>query len=61
MDPNTCLSDLLEAIADDDHESAFELASSLLLWLDQGGFVPGGGKLRRSAILKLCCQLTTSN
>ncbi len=55
MDPNACLSDLLEAIADED--LAREMASNLLSWLAGGGFAPGGDKLRRSSIINVCQKL----
>jgi hypothetical protein len=57
MDPNACLSDLLEAIADDDEDLAREMASNLLSWLAGGGFAPGGDKLRRSSIINFCQKL----
>ena len=54
MDPNACLSDLLEAIANGDQELARELADALLSWLAGGGFAPGGDKLREASIRNLC-------
>ena len=54
MDPNACFSDLIEAIAEDDKKLAQERASDLLHWLSRGGFAPGGGHLRESAIRNLC-------
>ena len=61
MDPNACLSDLLEAIADDDEERARELAEGLLSWLAGGGFEPGGGKLRKSSIVNFCQKVVSQN
>ncbi len=40
MDPNRTWQDLAQAVADDDWETAGELAEDLLGWLDRGGFPP---------------------
>jgi hypothetical protein len=53
MDPDACLSDLLDAIADDDPETYYH-ADNLLTWLDRGGFAPGSGKLRLTSIRSFC-------
>ena len=40
MDPNQTLSDLLEAFADGDRDSALEHLDDLRTWLKMGGFMP---------------------
>ncbi len=40
MDPTTTYRDLLAALADDDHDTARELAEALAAWLQRGGFWP---------------------
>jgi hypothetical protein len=54
MDPDACFSALFDAIASNDRCDAYTHAEDLLHWLDCGGFAPGGGKLRRSAIRDFC-------
>ena len=54
MDPNTCFSELLEAVAANEQQDAHEHAENLLAWLDRGGFSPGGGKLRDNSIRDFC-------
>ena len=54
MDSDACFSELLEAIAASDVQDACDHAENLLTWLDQGGFAPGGGKLRLSAVRGFC-------
>lgn len=54
MDPDACFSELLEAIAASDFQDAYDHAEYLLTWLDRGGFAPGGGKLRLSAVRGFC-------
>ena len=50
MDPDTCLSDIFEALQEDDLSTAYHLAEALLLWIDGDGVYPGGGKLREEAL-----------
>ena len=50
MDPDAALSDVFDAVADRDPERAAELAENLLHWIDHGGFLPGGGRLRQSSL-----------
>ena len=40
MDPNQTWQDLAQAVADDDWETAGEIAEDLLGWLGRGGFPP---------------------
>ena len=54
MDPDTCFSELIEALATNEQEEAYEQADNLLKWLDRGGFSPGGGKLRETSIRQFC-------
>ncbi len=54
MDPDTCFSELLGALATNEQEEAHEHADNLLTWLDRGGFSPGGGKLRETSIRQFC-------
>ncbi len=54
MDPDACLSELLDAVADGDGPEAYDHADNLLEWLNRGGFAPGGGKLRLSCIRAFC-------
>ena len=60
MDPDECLSQLFEALQEDDLSTAYHLAKTLLLWIDRGGFYPGGGKLRKEA-LHGWLEMTKSN
>ena len=60
MDPDTCFAELLEAIASDEAQVAHEHAENLLTWLDRGGFPPGGGKLRLSAIRNFLSWITAN-
>jgi hypothetical protein len=50
MDPNAALSDLFEALVEDDLHTVHLLATSLIEWLDRGGFHPGGEHLRKEAV-----------
>ena len=50
MDPDACLSELFEQIAESNWQEAAEKAESLLEWMAQGGFLPGGGRLRPSSL-----------
>ena len=52
MDPDAALSDVFDAVADREPERAAELAENLLAWIDRGGFVPGGGRLRTSSLVR---------
>ena len=54
MDPDTCFSELLEAIAANERQNAYDHAENLLMWLERGGFSPGGGKLRDNSIHDFC-------
>ncbi len=54
MDPDACFSELLDALATGEGDEAHDHADDLLGWLDRGGFFPGGGKLRESAIRSFC-------
>ena len=60
MDPDTCFTELVEAIASEEAEVAHEHAENLLAWLDRGGFPPGGGKLRLSAIRSFLSWITAN-
>ena len=60
MDPDTCFTELLQAVASEEAEVAHEHADHLLAWLDRGGFPPGGGKLGVSAIRHLCNWITAN-
>lgn len=40
MDPQATWEAMVQALIEDDRESASEFASSLIDWLDQGGFPP---------------------
>ena len=42
MDPNQTLTDLLEAMRTEDHETARDLAVALQAWLAKGGYYPAG-------------------
>lgn len=59
MDPDACLSDLLDALADSESQEAQYHADDLLSWLDRGGFSPGGGKLRLPTIRAFCDWVKT--
>ena len=50
MDPDACLSDLFDSMAQGDYAAAGQKASDLLEWLGKGGFAPGAGKLRESSL-----------
>jgi hypothetical protein len=50
MDPDACLSMILENIADEDWEQAATNAEALRDWLANSGSSPGGGKLRKTSI-----------
>jgi hypothetical protein len=50
MDPNACFADLLYAVAEGNLDDADEHAQNLSQWLAKGGFYPGDGKIRHSAI-----------
>jgi len=60
MDPDACFSELLDALTTAETESAHDRADDLLGWLDRGGFAPGGGKLRLSAIQDFCKWVITT-
>jgi hypothetical protein len=40
MDPNEAFADLINALTDEDYETAWEAAGNLQEWLDGGGFPP---------------------
>lgn len=40
MDPTACLRELLDALADEDRDTAVERAEDLRNWLNGGGFLP---------------------
>ena len=40
MDPQATWLEMLQALIDDDREAASEHATSLIDWLDRGGFAP---------------------
>ena len=46
MDPDACLSMILQNIADEEWDEAVTNAKALCAWITRGGFPPGGGKLR---------------
>lgn len=50
MDPDACLSELFESLAESNWHEAAEKAVALLEWMAQGGFLPGGGRLRPSSL-----------
>lgn len=54
MDPDACLTELIDAVAAGDGQEAYDHADNLLMWLNRGGFAPGGGKLRLSSIRSFC-------
>ena len=54
MDPDTCFSELVEAVSGNEESEAYDHAEDLLNWLDRGGFAPGGDKLRESSIRMFC-------
>ncbi len=54
MDPDTCFSELVEAVAANERQDAYDHAENLLAWLDREGFSPGGGKLRDNSIRDFC-------
>jgi len=54
MDPDACFSDLISAIADGEGDEARQHAENLVDWLQRGGFSPGGGKIRKTAIESFC-------
>ena len=60
MDPDACFAGLLDAIASGEAEAAHDHADNLLRWLDRGGFAPGGGKLRLSAVREFCSWVMTT-
>ena len=60
MDPTACYRDMLASLQDGDIETAREYALNLRRWLDRGGFLPGGGKLRKSAIVSFCTWVTST-
>lgn len=53
MDPDACFSALLEQIANQEWDDAGESADSLQQWMRNGGFPPGGGKLRKTSVYAL--------
>ena len=50
MDPDACLCELFESLAESKWHEAAEKAKPLLEWMAQGGFLPGGGRLRPSPL-----------
>lgn len=53
MDPDACLSAILEEIVNGEWDDAAEHAESLRTWMLDGGFPPGGGKLRKTSVYSL--------
>lgn len=53
MDPDATFSAMLEEIVHGEWDDAAEHAESLRNWLLRGGFLPGGGKLRKTSIYAL--------
>ena len=51
---------LLTAVADGDGDEARQYAENLITWLDRGGFLPGGGKLRKTAIVSFRDWVTST-
>ncbi len=51
MDPMTCYREMLACDVDADCDRAYELADSLIVWFDGGGFTPNG--IRRADALHL--------
>lgn len=49
MDPNATLQSALDALADDDRETAAELLEALAEWLARGGFSPRVERVSDSA------------
>ena len=50
MDPDACLSELFDALAEGDYSTATDRAEALSEWIGKGGFYPGGGKLREGSV-----------
>jgi hypothetical protein len=50
MDPDANFSAILEEIVQGEWEAAADHAESLQSWMRNGGFPPGGGKLRKTSI-----------
>ena len=50
MDPDDSLSMILEDIVNEEWSDAATNAENLRDWMKKGGFPPGGGKLRKTAI-----------
>jgi len=45
MDPTACLLDLLNALEDEDRDTAIEKCNDLAGWLAGGGFFPDAGEV----------------
>ena len=50
MDPDACLSDIFDFLAEGHYVAAGQKARELLEWIERGGFAPGGGKLRVASL-----------
>ena len=50
MNPNACLCDIFNALADGDFVTAAERADDLREWLDKGGYYPGAEIFQRSSV-----------
>lgn len=53
MDPDACFSMQLEEFANSEWDDAAEHAESLQHWMRNGGFPPGGGRIRKTSIYAL--------
>ena len=53
MDPDACFSAMIEQIAHQEWDDGAESAESLQQWMRDGGFPPGGGKLRKTSVYAL--------
>jgi len=51
MDPDACLSDIFDLLAEGDYVAAGQKARELLEWMGKGGFAPGGGKIRLASLM----------
>lgn len=62
MDPNQAWTDLCAAVADDDWDTASEIADNLLDWLTKGGFPPhiSGVYPFDRLVAKAACEAVTS-
>ena len=59
MDPDACLSMILDCVAAEEWTEAAQHAEDLREWMRKGGFPPGGGKLRKTSIDALLCWLVS--